>query len=216
MRMNMPISDRARRQIIGALALAAMPFGAMVQAQAPTPANHNPAAVEPGDYAVEPSHTRVGFSVSHMEFTDWFGEFANVAGSLHLDPRHAAASQVVVTIPVASIATTNAKLDGELRSADWLDAERYPTIRFVSTRVVKTGARTARISGNLTMHGVTRPATLLASFNASGINPLSKDYTVGFNATTRIKRSQFGVKTYVPLIGDEVTVRISAAFEHKS
>jgi polyisoprenoid-binding protein YceI len=217
MRFAPLFSDRVRRSIIGVVALAAVPYGALLQAQTPPPpANPKPAAAQSGDYAVEPSHTRVGFTVSHMGFTDWYGDFTNVSGGLHLDTRNVAASQVDVTIPVASVTTTNATLDGELRSADWFDANRYPTIHFVSTKVVKTGPRTARISGNLTFHGVTRPATLDASFNASGVNPQSKGYTVGFNAATRIKRSDFGVKTYVPLISDDVTIRISAAFERKS
>ncbi len=216
MRLFFHPKARFTSRIIGALALATVPFGTFVHAQMPAPANPSPTAVQPGDYAVEPSHTRIGFAVSHMGFTDWYGDFTTVSGTLHLDPRHVAAAQVDVTIPVASISTTNTKLDGELRSADWFDAEHYPTIHFVSTKVVKTGPRTARIEGDLTLHGVTRPAALEASFNAGGVNPLSKAYTVGFNATTRIKRSDFGVKTYLPLIGDDVTVRISAAFERKS
>ena len=154
------------RRIIGTLALAAVPFGTFVQAQ--TLANPSPAAVQPGDYAVEPFHTRVGFAVSHMGFTDWYGDFTNVSGTLHLDPHHVAAAQVDMTIPVASIATTNAKLDGELRSADWFDAAQYPVIHFISTKVVKTGPHTARIEGNLTFHGVTRPASLAASLMRAG------------------------------------------------
>ena len=206
---------RSVRLLIGATALAAMPSGALLQAQTPAPANADPVAVEPGDYVVEPIHTRVGFSVSHMGFTDWYGDFTGVSGSLRLDPRHLAEASVEVTIPVASLSTTNARLDGELRSADWFDAEHFPTIRFVSTKVVRTGARTARIEGSLTFHGIVRPATLDASFNAAGVNPLSKGYTVGFNGTTQIHRSDFGVKTYEPLIGDTVDIRISAAFERK-
>jgi polyisoprenoid-binding protein YceI len=189
-------------QIIAALALAAVPLGALVHAQMPAPANPSPADAQGGDYTVEPNHTRVGFSVSHIGLTDWYGDFTHVAGTLHLDPRDAAASAVDVTIPVATISTTNAKLDGELLGPDWLSAEHYPTIHFVSTKVVRTGPRTARIEGTLTLHGVTQPVTLEASFNAGGVNPMSKTYTV--------------VTTYVPLIGDDVTVRISAAFERKS
>jgi len=121
-----------------------------------------------------------------------------------------------VTLPVASISTTNTKLDAELKSGDWFDAERYPTIHFVSTQVFKTSARTAKITGDLTLHGVTRPVVLEAQFVGAGLNPFSKAYTVGFHATTTIKRSDFGVKTYVPLIGDSVAIKISAAFERKA
>lgn len=84
---------------------------------------------------------------------------------------------------------------------------------FVSTKVVLTDSNKASITGNLSFHGVTKPVVLAASFNGAGINPLDKKYTVGFDASATIKRSEFGVNTYLPLIGDEATLGISAAFE---
>ncbi|PLR22644.1 polyisoprenoid-binding protein [Caulobacter zeae] len=175
--------------------------------------NTNPSAVTPGAYVVEPSHTRVQFAVSHIGFTQFFGDFTGAAGSLTLDPKTLAASKVDITLPVSSVSTTNKKLDEELKSADWLDAGAYPTIRFVSTKIVRTAPDKATITGDLTLHGVTKPVTLQAKFNGSGVNPLDKAYTVGFDATATFKRSEFGVKTYLPMIGDETSVRISAAFE---
>ena len=166
-----------------------------------------------GNYKVETTHTRVQFTVSHMGFSEWYGDFTGVTGSLTLDPKAPARAQVAVSIPVSSVSTTNATLDGELKDANWFDAAQYPMITFVSTKVTPTGPRTALIGGNLSFHGVTRPVILKAAFIASGTNPMTKGYTVGFNATTVLKRSDFGVKTYVPLIGDVVTLRISAAFE---
>ncbi|MBH0112158.1 polyisoprenoid-binding protein [Novosphingobium sp. YJ-S2-02] len=188
--------------------LAAAPV--VLNAQVSDPA---PAAAQAGNYDVETSHTRVGFAVNHFGFSDWFGEFADVTGTLSIDPAKIEKAKVAVTIPVATVSTTNATLDGELVSADWFDAETYPTIQFVSTKVVRTGERTADVTGNLTFHGVTKPVTLKASFNAGGVNPMSKAYTVGFNASGTIKRSEFGVTKYVPVVGDDVTLRISAAFE---
>jgi polyisoprenoid-binding protein YceI len=177
------------------------------------PASPDPTAVTAGNYAVEGSHTRVQFSVSHMGFSDWYGDFAGATGTLSLDPKQLAATKLEINIPVASVTTTNAKLDAELKSAEWFDADKHPTIRFVATKVERTAADRANITGDLTFHGVTKPVVLDARFNGAGINPLSKAYTIGFNATTTINRSDFGVKTYVPLIGDAVTLRISAAFE---
>lgn len=197
------------RSLIAA-ALIAAPVA--LYAQSPV-ANPAPAAVQAGNYTVESSHTRVQFTVSHMGFSDWYGDFTGVTGTLSLDPKAVAKAKVDITIPVSSVSTTNATLDGELKSDAWLDAGKYPQIRFTSTQVTQTGPRTANIAGNLTLHGVTRPVVLKATFLASGVNPLSKGYTVGFNATAAIKRSDFGVKTYVPLISDETTLRISAAFE---
>ncbi|WP_169800606.1 YceI family protein, partial [Sphingobium cloacae] len=101
-------------------------------------------------------------------------------------------------------------------SADWFDAAKFPTMHFVSTKVVKTGPKTATISGNLTLHGVTKPVTLNASFNAAAVNPLSKAYTLGFKASGRIKRTDFGVSKYAPLVSDETTITITSAFEKKA
>jgi polyisoprenoid-binding protein YceI len=188
-------------------------LGASAFAQAPPPPNPDPAAVRPGVYTVEPSHTRVLFRVSHMGFTTYFGEFTGASGRLTLDPTHPGASALEVSVPVANITTTNATLDGELKSAQWLDAGAYPTMTFRSTSITPTGPSTAEVAGDLTLHGVTRPVVLKAKFNAGGVNMLDHAYTVGFEVTGEIRRSDFGVKTYVPLIGDDVGLIISAAFE---
>ena len=194
------------------LLAATLASGSIAVAQSSAPANSNPAAVTAGHYMVEPSHTRVQFAVSHMGFTNWYGDLTGASGSLTLDPENPAASRLDISLPVASISTTNAKLDGELRSSQWLDADGFPTIRFVSTRIVRESVRTAAVMGNLTFHGVTKPVTLKTTFNGAGTDPIGKAYTAGFDATTTIHRSDFGVKTYVPLIGDAVDLHISAAF----
>ena len=129
-----------------------------------------------------------------------------------LDPRQPSADRLSITVPTGSVTTTNAKLDGELREPDWLDAAKYPTASFVSTRVTPTGAGRADVMGQLTLHGTTRPVTLHVRFNGAGINPLSKAYTVGFDAEGMIRRSEFGVGKNVPLIPDEVSLRLSGAF----
>ena len=163
-----------------------------------------PEAVQSGTYKVESNH---------FGFNDFFGVIPGATGSLTLDAKAPAASKLDVSLPVAAISTTNATLDGELKSADWFDAAQYPTIRFVSQQVVKTGPRTARISGTVTMHGVSKPLTLNATFGGAGVNPMDKAYTVGFSAVGTLKRSDFGVTKYVPLVGDDVTLKITAAFE---
>ena len=196
---------------IAALTLAAtIGAGSAVAQNALT---HDAAQVPAGVYKVEPFHTRVLFSVVHFGFTDYFGQFSGVTGQLDLNPASPAASSVSVSIPTESITTSNPVLDGELRGGQWLDAKQFPAITFKTTQVKLTGKDTAELIGDLTLHGVTRPIALQARFNAGGPNPMSKKYTVGFNATGHIKRSAFGVSTYVPVVSDEVTVTISAAFE---
>lgn len=173
------------------------------------------AAVKAGSYTIDPSHTLVQFGVNHLGFNEYFGTLPGATGTMSLDPKRLAATTLDVSLPVARISTTNATLDGELKSADWFDADKYPTIRFVSQAVTQTGPRTARISGTVTMHGVSKPMVLDATFGGAGVNPLSKAYTAGFKATGTVKRSDFGVTKYVPLVGDAVTLTITAAFEQK-
>lgn len=175
--------------------------------------SHDPATVQEGSYSVEPAHTRVLFSVSHMGFTNYYGEFPNASGSLELKPKAIGGSTLEIHIPTASVSTGNAKLNGELASAQWLDAEQFPEIVFKAEKITSTGKNTANVEGALTLHGVTKPVTLAAKFHGAGVNVLDKKYTVGFDVSGKIRRSDFGVKTYLPLIGDELDLTIAAAFE---
>ena len=199
-----------------ALPLAAVLALAMLgPASAQSPATHDPAEVEAGTYSVDPNHTQVMFSVSHMGFSTYTGTFSGASGELTLDPKTASASALKVKVPVASVMTTSGKLDEELRSAQWLDAGQFPEMTFVSTKVKPMGKDKAKVTGDLTIHGVTKPTTLDVSFVGAGANPLDKKYTVGFQARGEIKRSDFGVKTYVPLIGDTLHLQIAGAFERQ-
>jgi polyisoprenoid-binding protein YceI len=175
----------------------------------------DPGSVKAGSYKVEPYHTQVLWGASHFGLTTFYGVFSGVSGTLTLDPKNPAASTLSVSIPVASVSSTSAKLDEELKSADWFDAAKYPTIDFTSTKVVPVGHGVARVTGNLTLHGVTKPVTLNVKFNGAAINPIDRAYTAGFAVSGDIRRSEFGVTKYVPMIGDDVTLIISAAFEKK-
>lgn len=194
------------------LAAAALAIGSTGTVRAQT-ASHEPATIKAGSYAVEPGHTQVGFTLLHLGFSYYSGVFSNVSGTLRLDPSSPDASRLEVSIPIDSVATTSAKLDGELKGPDWFDASRYPAATFTSTRVTPTAKDTARVDGTLTLHGVSAPETLSVHFVGAGVNPLDKKYTVGFEAVGTISRSQFGVKTYVPLVGDAVHLSIAGAFE---
>lgn len=209
--MKTPIKTLVLWVSLLAAPVAAAPMLALAQS-APPPPDTNPADVQPGTYSVEPLHTRVLFALSHMGFTTWYGEFTHVSGSLTLNPKTLGTSTLDIIIPADTISTSNTKVDGELNSPTWLDTAKYPTIEFKSTKILRTGHDTAQVSGDLTFHGVTKPETLSVTFNAAGVNFLSKQYTVGFNATGILARSDFDESTYVPVIGDEVSLIISAAF----
>jgi polyisoprenoid-binding protein YceI len=132
---------------------------------------------------------------------------ANSAGSRGRSISILSASKLDIRIPVASIGTTNAELNGELKGKKWFDTVKYPNIWFKATKVTMTGPGKADVVGDLTLHGTTKPVVLPAVFHV---------YTVGFDASAKIKRTEFGVSTLMPLISDDVDIFIGAAFERQS
>ena len=169
---------------------------------------------KPGSYKVESYHTQVGFSISHFGFTNYSGLFSGATGTLQLDPAKLGTSKLDISIPVDSVTTTVSKLTDELKGDQWFDTAKFPKATFVSTQVVPT-AEGATVTGNFTLHGITKPVVLHVRFIGAGVNPIDKAYTVGFEATGTIKRSDFGVKTYLPAVGDEVKLNIAGAFEQQ-
>lgn len=204
-----------QRLSVAGLLLAAV-GGLSVLVPAVAPAEPAGPLADAGRYALESSHARVLFSVSHAGLSTWYGEFPGAVGTLDLDPVHVERSRLDIMIKTAAITTTSNVLDDELRGPKWFDAQRFPEIRFTSRRIVRTSAKEASVAGDLTMHGVTKPVVLTARFNKAGINPFAKTYTVGFEVSGTIKRSDFGVSEDVPLVGDDVTLIISAPFEKKN
>ncbi|MDB5526995.1 MAG: YceI family protein [Devosia sp.] len=182
------------------------------QAMAQEIATKDPNAVRAGDYKVEPYHTQIGFSISHLGFTDLSGFFSGVSGTLTLDPEKIGIAKLDVSFPVQSLLTTVSVLDDQLKSDQWFDTAKFPTATFVSTTVTMTGSNTATIVGNLELHGVTKPVTLNARLIGSGDDPWLKLYTVGFEATGEIKRSDFNITQFLPAVGDEVTLTIAGSF----
>jgi polyisoprenoid-binding protein YceI len=120
---------------------------------------------------------------------------------------------VSVSVPVGSVATTSPQLNTALQGGAWLDAARYPTMLFRSSSMHQTGPLTADVAGMLTLHGVSRPLTLHATFIGAGLNLLDGKQTIGFQLTGTLKRSDFGVDRFVPVISDDVSITIAAAFE---
>jgi polyisoprenoid-binding protein YceI len=201
-----------RTQSLAGLLSALIVFASADLAPAQQVSSSDPASVKAGTYKIEPYHTQAEFSVSHFGFTNFFGVFSGASGSLVLDPAKPAASRLEVSIPIQSVQTTIAPLDDQLKGDKWFDAAKFPTATFTSTKVVLSGRDSAVIAGNLTLHGVTKPITLKAHFIGAGVNPLDKSFTAGFEAAGTIKRSDFGVSTYAPLIGDDVRLTIAGAF----
>ena len=163
-------------------------------------------------YDIDASHSGVVFGWNHFGFSNPSARFDRIEGSVLLDKADLTKSSISVTLPLESLDTGVAKLDDELKGPNFLDAAMYPTITFKSTKVEKTGENRLNITGDLTVHGVTRPVTLDAKVNRIGtfeIPGVIKAQAAGFDATTVIKRSDFGVTKYVPYVSDEIPVRIT-------
>lgn len=190
------------------LALLAAPL----LAQAPLPGAVDPSRVASGTYKVEPQHTQVLFTLNHLGFTEYTGQFRQPTGTFVLDRAVPARDKLDVSFDIGKVSTTVAALDEHLQKPEFFDSAHFPTGRFVSTRVTVSG-NTAVINGELTLKGVTKPVTLQARFIGAGVNPLSKKPTIGFRATTSIQRSQWGVSYGLPVVSDKVDLTINAAFE---
>lgn len=203
-----------------ALALALASTAALAQAPAGAPGSRNPAAVTGGTYTADAGHTLVVWTLDHLGFSPYSGIFGDVTGTLELDPKNPNAAKVDVTIPVSKVVTASSGLTEHLLRAgtdggkpDFFGASPADA-RFVSTRVVANGEN-AKVTGNLTLNGVTRPVTLDAAFYGAGKAPeqMGGKENVGFRATGSILRSQFGLGFGAPMVGDEVKLDISAAFQ---
>ncbi len=166
--------------------------------------------VSAGTYAVDPQHSQVAFVVNHLGFSNYHAIFGNPTGSLTIDPKDPAKAKVSIDVPISGLVTTVEKLTEHLLSPDFFEVGKYPSAHFESTSVQPSG-KTAKINGNLTIKGITRPVILDATFVGAGTS--RGKLTVGFDATTKIKRSEFNILRSIPGIPDEVPLTIAVAFE---
>jgi polyisoprenoid-binding protein YceI len=160
------------------------------------------------DYTIDPSHTHILFMVNHLGLSNMIGLFTDMAGNFSFDPAHIEASKVKVTIKTASISTQFGPRDTDLKGADWFNVTEFPEMTFTGASYNKTDDHTGTIMGNLTLLGVTKPVTLHVTFNNAGLRASDKKQAAGFSATAKLKRSDFGMKTFIPYIGDDVSLII--------
>lgn len=160
-------------------------------------------------YAIDPAHSQVLFTYSHLGFSNITGRFDKVEGQITYDPTEPAQAKVNVTIPIDSVSTGVADLDAHLKNADFFDAPKHPAATFTSTKVEPSGQGRLRVTGDLTVHGVTKPTTFDVTVNKIGEHPMAKTPSAGFDATATVKRSDFGVDKGVPHVSDEVRIRIT-------
>ncbi len=205
--------------LAGAAALLlALPLTAQTAPQ--KPGAPDPSRITGGTYQADPFHTVVTWEVDHLGFSPLPGLFGDITGTLVLDPKNPAAARVDVTIPIAKVATSTGQFTGHfLRPGkdggkpDLFGANPAPA-RFVSTKVEVHGKDHAMVTGDLTLMGVTKSVVLDTRFYGAGKAPpfMGGKENVGFAATTTLKRSEFGIGYGVPMVSDEVSLKIDAAF----
>lgn len=164
-------------------------------------------------YVIDSSHTYPNFSINHLGFSVMHGRFNETSGSLVYDPE-AGTGSVEVVISAASIDTGHEKRDAHLRNSDFFHVESHPEITFSSTNASFEGD-SGSVEGELTILGVTKPVTLAVDSIICKAHPMNQKRVCGFNATTTIKRSEFGMEYGVPVIGDEVTLRLQVEAIHE-
>jgi polyisoprenoid-binding protein YceI len=170
--------------------------------------SQNPADAPGGTYALDKRHASVTVKVSHFGFSGYTFQVRDLDATLQYDPRNVTASKVTFTADPKSIDTGLPNFDTELASDEWLGSS---PVRFVSTRLEPTSARTGRLHGDLTMKGVTKPAVFNITFNGGGPN-FRGTPTLGFTAEGAVKRTDFGVSRMAGPIGDEVRLTVEAEF----
>lgn len=171
-------------------------------------------------WQLDADHSAAEFSVKHMMVSNVKGQFSKVAGTVTLDEKDPSKSNVEATLDASTVDTRNAKRDAHLKSPDFFDVAKYPTLAFKSTSVKKVGKDHFRVTGNLTIHGVTRPVTLDTEITASAKDPWGNTRR-GLHATTKINRQDFGLKWNQALeaggvlVGDEVGIAIDGEMVQK-
>lgn len=182
------------------------------------PALASDITVPSGTYMLDPTHSRVFWTVNHFGLSNYTAQFNGVTGKLTLDAENPAASSVEASVDMATVLTGHplpqqADFDAELRNPQWLDAAQFPTATFKSTKVEVTGDRTGTMEGDLTFRGVTKPVMFDVTFvGEMGKHPFAPGAAIGFSADGTIKRSDFGLTTFLPNVGDEVQLTIATEF----
>lgn len=165
---------------------------------------------------IDPDHSAATFSIKHMMVTNVRGHCANITGVIHFDPADPGGSSVEASLDVASLTTGNKKRDEHLMSADFFEVSKYPKILFKSSGVEKGQGNRGKVTGDMTIHGITRPVSMDIEFFGPVTSPadLGGETTIGFTATTVIDREDYGIMWNVPLdswgfvVGKEVQITL--------
>ena len=207
-------SRRHRKQTIAGCvlcSLAAVSLAGCAQLVRPN-YTQNIVEIRGGQYSLDKQHTYVNFSIDHLGLSKIIGRFNTIDGSLDFDPENLTELSLQGVIDATSVDVNNTDLEEALQGSDWFSTAQFPQITFESTTVEAGTDGNLAINGDFTMRGITRPITLNARFNGGADNFITRKYTLGFSASTTIKRSDFGIDTWTALIGDDVEVTLHGEF----
>ena len=169
----------------------------------------SPVFAAPVEYTIDPNHTQVEFSFSHFGFSNITGRFDQVSGKIVYDAANPSASSVEATLVADSIDTGVDKLDAHLKSGDFFDAAKFPAATFKSNKVEAAGEGRLKVTGDVSIHGITKSIILDVTINKIADHPMKKVPTAGFDARTVLLRSEFGMDMAVPNVSDEVRIDIT-------
>ena len=167
------------------------------------------ALAAPVSYKIDPNHTDVVATWNHLGFSNPSAHFGKVDGTIVYDAKNVSKSSVNVTIPMSGLNTHVGDFDKHMSSSELFDFAKFPEIKFRSTKVESMGKNKLRVTGNVTVRGITKPAVLNVTLNGQGMHPMAKKQAIGFDATTTLKRSDFGVGYAAPAVSDKVDIRIT-------
>lgn len=209
-----PSKTSRARPVLPVIFLAAALFSSVALAQ-PGVSSTQVSDIPAGAYVSDQAHTSVTAKIGHLGFSSYTLRFDKVDAQFKFDSAAPEMSRVTVSIDPTSIDTGSKGLDRRLVGKDWFDAESFPTATFVSDKIDLGDARHGTVSGLLTLHGVTRPVVLSATFNGVGADMVPLVTRVGFSANATIKRSDFGVDRFEGMVGDEVQLWIEIELTKK-
>ena len=176
--------------------------------------------LQAGEYTLDPNHAALLFKIQHLGLSTYVGRFNQFDARLSFDPNNMPAAQLEATVQIDSLDINNQKLEKTLQNSSWFDSEQFPQAYFKSQKVTPIDVINTdpninnqfEFHGLLTLHSVTKPVTFNATFHGGADNWMTGKYTLGFSAIGTIKRSDFGMSSYIPIVGDEIQLEIYAEF----
>ena len=200
------------RSIITALFAVSLVAAASAQSVSP-----DPKQAPTGRYALETRHSQLLFAIVHEGLNDYYGRFDKLSGTLNFDSAEPAKSVVSISVDTGSVDVPSAQLVTTLVSGEVFNVQLFPSATFKSTSIVRTGPHAGKMTGDMTIKNVTKPVTLDVTFTGGRLDPMSDSYTVGFEATATIKRTDFGLTgmRWEPFVSDDVKLIIEAVFQQQ-